>query len=94
MLPRLRRNDVETPPCGWDHAAVATAAGVDQPRGETVWDWTTRWGEEGSATRPNAPRGEKLADPHGLLQCVQHGQTDRGAHGSGQLLARTYTVRR
>ena len=48
---RLRRNDVETPPCGRDHAAVATATGGVQPRGEAVWGRSTRGGGAGSATR-------------------------------------------
>ena len=92
MQPRMRRNGLKTPPCGRDHAAVATAAGGDQPRGEAIWGRSTREGEAGSATRPNAPRDIKPADPHGLLQHVQRGQTDGGAHGSGHLRAGTYTV--
>ena len=55
--PRLRRDDVEPPPCSRDHAAVADAAGGGQPQGETVWGPSTRGGRgrqryaPGSTTR-------------------------------------------
>ena len=48
-------------------------------------------GGASSTKRPNAPRGEKLADPHGLLQRVQHGAMDGGAHGGGHLRACNHT---
>ena len=37
---------METSPCGRDHAAVATASGGDQPRGETVLAQTQRGAEQ------------------------------------------------
>ena len=49
---------METPLGSRDYAAVASAAGGGQPRGETVWGWSTRAGGAGSVTRPSAPRGE------------------------------------
>lgn len=89
------RNDVETPPCTRDYATVAAATGGDQPRGQTIWRRSTRGGGAGSVTRPSAPpRGERLADPHRLLQRLQHGQTDAGARGGGHLLAGARTFRR
>ena len=94
MSPRLRRNDVKTPPCSRDHAAVAAAAGGDQPRSEAVWDRSTRGGGASSITRPGTPRGKRLADSYGLLQRLQHRQTDGGARGDGHLRAGTHAVRR
>ena len=58
MPHRMRWDDMETPLGSRDYAAVASAAGGGQPRGETVWGWSTRAGGAGSVTRPSAPRGE------------------------------------
>ena len=44
MPPRLYRDVVETPSSGRDHAAVATTAGGNQPRSETVWSRSTSLG--------------------------------------------------
>lgn len=87
------RNDLETPPCSRDYPVAAAATGLDRPRAMTVWGRSTRGGGAGSITRPSAPRGEKLADPHRLLQRLQHGQTDGGARGGGHLRAGAHTVR-
>ena len=55
MQPRMRRNGLKTPPCGRDHAAVATAAGGDQPLGETAWGRNVQRVGAGSIIRPGAP---------------------------------------
>ena len=72
----MRGDDVEAAYCVRDHAAVATTAGGGQPQSETVWSRSTRGGGTGRATRKSTLRGKKLADPHRLLQHIQHSEPD------------------
>ena len=51
-------------------------------------------GGTGSATRKNTSRGKQLADPHRLLQRIQHnGEAGCCASGGSHLRAGAYTVR-
>ena len=70
-----------------------TTAGGGQPRSETFWSRSTRGGGTGSATRKNTSRGKQLADPHRLLQRIQHSEADCYASGGSHLRAGAYTVR-
>ena len=78
----MRGDDVEAAHCGRNHAAVVTTAGGGQPRSETVRSRSTRGGGTGSATHKSTSRGKKLANPHRLLQRIQHSKADCYASGA------------